>query len=64
MAPDRTKFEREKHKNWCQSLKPGESNLAIRNGSIVTKTKVTSQQPMESDKVSSQHAMGLVLSCK
>jgi len=41
IAPDRTKFEREKHRKLVSELRSrrskGETNLVIRNGAITTK---------------------------
>ena len=50
IVSDKTKFEREKHKKLVDELKQrradGETNLIIRNGSIITRPHhVTSQQP-------------------
>ena len=63
IAPDRTKFEREKHKNLVSELKnrrsKGEKDLVIRNGAIVTKPAAGSNTPASSTTVptaSSQHS--------
>ena len=63
ISPDRTKFEREKHKNLVSGLKNrrlnGEKDLVIRNGAIVTKSAARSNTPANSTTVpmaSNQHS--------
>ena len=63
ISPDRTKFEREKHKNLVSELKnrrlKGEKDLVIRNGAIVTKPAARSNTPANSTTVpmaSNQHS--------
>ena len=59
LAPDRTKFEREKHAKLVNELKErktkGETNLIIRNGSIVSRpTHPANNQSSQSSNHSSQ----------
>ena len=53
MAPDRTKFEREKHKKLGEELKErrsqGEKDLVIRNGVIISKHSRPVGQPSTND---------------
>ena len=53
MAPDRTKFEREKHKKLVEELKErrsqGEKDLVIRNGAIISKHSRPVGQPSTND---------------
>ena len=53
MAPDRTKFEREKHKNVVEEFKErrsqGEKDLMIRNGVIISKHSRPVGQPSTND---------------
>ena len=57
VAPDRTKFEREKHYKLVEELKRrrsnGEQNIVICNGSIITLTRRPSQSTALG--VTSQH---------
>ena len=49
IAPDRTKFEREKHAKLVNELRErktkGETNLIIRNGCIITRPSRTASNP-------------------
>ena len=52
LAPDRTRFEREKHKKLVEELKErrsqGETNLTIRNGAIITRLPRPGPNPTQS----------------